>query len=61
MGLFPICYNLFCSQLNHISLHMDVKERTNTFLCAEQTANVTEDGGPDRTRTYDPRLIKAVL
>ncbi len=21
----------------------------------------SEDGGPDRTRTYDPRLIKAVL
>jgi hypothetical protein len=21
----------------------------------------TENGGPDRTRTYDPRLIKAVL
>ena len=22
---------------------------------------VAENGGPDRTRTYDPRLIKAVL
>gem|GEM_PF-2187883 len=29
----------------------------------EQRADAAraEDGGPDRTRTYDPRLIKAVL
>ena len=33
MGLFPICYNLFCSQLNHISLHMDVKERAVYLSC----------------------------
>ena len=34
MGLFPICYNLFCSQLNHITLHMDVKERAHFKLFA---------------------------
>jgi hypothetical protein len=52
-------FAISCSQSNHISLHMDVKERT-LFSSVEQTA-FTEDGGPDRTRTYDPRLIKAVL
>ena len=38
-------------------------------LRAEQTTSppedflpsIARDGGPDRTRTYDPRLIKAVL
>ncbi len=38
---------------------MDVKERT-SLLRAESTV-LSENGGPDRTRTYDPRLIKAVL
>lgn len=66
MGLFPICYNLFCSQLNHITLHMDVKERACfklfTYLVRPwPTLHWVENGGPDRTRTYDPRLIKAVL
>ena len=66
MGLFPICYNLFCSQLNHITLHMDVKERACFKLFAYlvwpwPTPHWVENGGPDRTRTYDPRLIKAVL
>ena len=66
MGLFPICYNLFCSQLNHITLHMDVKERACfklfTYLVWPwPTLHLVENGGPDRTRTYDPRLIKAVL
>ena len=67
MGLFPICYNLFCSQLNHITLHMDVKERARFKLFAYlvwpccQRFTWVENGGPDRTRTYDPRLIKAVL
>ena len=67
MGLFPICYNLFCSQLNHITLHMDVKERACfklfTYLVRpwKPTLHWVENGGPDRTRTYDPRLIKAVL
>ena len=64
MGLFPICYNLFCSQLNHITLHMDVKERAAYLSRAalkKQRFTWVENGGPDRTRTYDPRLIKAVL
>jgi hypothetical protein len=66
-GVFaPLCgllrFAFLFSQSNHISLHMDVKERTRG-LCfrAEPTVDQGENGGPDRTRTYDPRLIKAVL
>ena len=56
-------FAISCSQSNHISLHMDVKERTDvSFIsCGTKPARRAENGGPDRTRTYDPRLIKAVL
>jgi hypothetical protein len=40
---------------------MDVKERTNAFSVCGTNRALAENGGPDRTRTYDPRLIKAVL
>ena len=45
---------------------MDVKERTSLSDSATNArhavaSDLTEGGGPDRTRTYDPRLIKAVL
>ena len=30
-------FNLYCSQSNHISLHMDVKERTRCFKSAESS------------------------
>ena len=66
---------LFCSQKK--LLHMDVKERTawlpgalpfgggahSSFVvqCEFRLRVAVRDGGPDRTRTYDPRLIKAVL
>jgi hypothetical protein len=30
-------FAISCSQSNHISLHMDVKERTLSLLCAERT------------------------
>ena len=53
-------FAISCSQSNHISLHVDVKERTFHSSRAEPTVTA-ENGGPDRTRTYDPRLIKAVL
>ena len=53
-------FAISCSLLNHISLHMDVKERTRFYLCGINLARA-KNGGPDRTRTYDPRLIKAVL
>ena len=63
-GISP-AFQSFCSQSNHISLHMDVKERTlsqelEPLRSCGKTVCV-ENGGPDRTRTYDPRLIKAVL
>lgn len=50
--------------LKIIFLHVDVKERTFRFFkhgtsCAAFFP--VKNGGPDRTRTYDPRLIKAVL
>ena len=54
-------FAISCSQSNHISLHMDVKERTNAFSMCGTNRALVENGGPDRTRTYDPRLIKAVL
>ncbi len=38
---------------------MDVKERTRFVACGKAVS--MKNGGPDRTRTYDPRLIKAVL
>ena len=63
-GLTParglLRFAISCSQSNHISLHMDVKERTRFSVCGTNRA-FAENGGPDRTRTYDPRLIKAVL
>ena len=31
------------------------------FSRVEDTVLRLKNGGPDRTRTYDPRLIKAVL
>ena len=61
----------YSRSINHISLHVDVKERAFCGACclrhAASDSAVTpgpsagNNGGPDRTRTYDPRLIKAVL
>ena len=45
---------------NYISLHVDVKERT-VYQVWNIQSRSCKNGGPDRTRTYDPRLIKAVL
>ena len=63
--LLPLCgllrVAISCSQSNHISLHMDVKERTLVEKVWNPSRAGPENGGPDRTRTYDPRLIKAVL
>ena len=59
----PICSHLSHQYLlqskNYISLHVDVKERT--FISMKHPIVQGKNGGPDRTRTYDPRLIKAVL
>ena len=57
----PAFTQSLCSLSNHISLHTDVKERTLPFVCAVKPSFPGSDGGPGRTRTYDPRLIKAVL
>lgn len=56
--------SIFIAVLKLFFLHVDVKERTRffsmklNFLCFPCYG---KNGGPDRTRTYDPRLIKAVL
>ena len=57
----PAFTQSLCSLSNHISLHTDVKERTLSSVCAVKPSFPGADGGPGRTRTYDPRLIKAVL
>ena len=50
----------FLAVKKNFFLHVDVKERTKSSVVF---SSVTKEnhGGPDRTRTYDPRLIKAVL
>jgi hypothetical protein len=52
--------NIYCS-LKIIFLHVDVKERTGFVSMKFKSRSNMKNGGPDRTRTYDPRLIKAVL
>lgn len=47
-------------QIILLSLHVDVKERALVAVVEKNRRN-GKNGGPDRTRTYDPRLIKAVL
>ena len=36
-------------------------QRADCFSSMEHSIVRGKNGGPDRTRTYDPRLIKAVL
>jgi hypothetical protein len=50
---------IFCSLLKFL-LHADVKERQGSHNYHVSSIPLV-NGGPDRTRTYDPRLIKAVL
>ena len=35
--------------------------KSGLFFSMEHRDRFGKNGGPDRTRTYDPRLIKAVL
>jgi hypothetical protein len=56
--------SIFIAVLKLLFLHVDVKERTRFFSMKPQFplfSSYGKNGGPDRTRTYDPRLIKAVL
>ena len=55
--------SIFIAVLKLFFLHVDVKERTRFFSMKPQfpCSFCGKNGGPDRTRTYDPRLIKAVL
>lgn len=61
--IFNQSLNLFASCL--WLLHQDITEHFS--VCVQFSKNSPdlhssgESGGPDRTRTYDPRLIKAVL
>ena len=52
--------SIFIAVLKLLFLHVDVKERTR-FFSMKLNSLSCKNGGPDRTRTYDPRLIKAVL
>ena len=58
--LTPVLQSLAVYQII-FSLHVDVKERTFSVRAESIPCSPRENGGPDRTRTYDPRLIKAVL
>ena len=57
-GITP-AFSLYLQSIKSLFLHMDVKERTCRLIRVKKPS--LENGGPDRTRTYDPRLIKAVL
>ena len=50
---------LAVNQIIFLSIWMS-KSGLRFYSCGTNRALV-ENGGPDRTRTYDPRLIKAVL
>jgi len=57
---FPTLQFLAVNQIIFLSIWMS-KSGLFSSIRAEPTAAMPENGGPDRTRTYDPRLIKAVL
>ena len=51
---------LAVNQIIFLSIWMSKSGRSLFHSCGTNRA-CAENGGPDRTRTYDPRLIKAVL
>jgi hypothetical protein len=50
-------FAISCSQSNHISLHMDVKERT-SFSCAEQTVRLRKMVGLIGLEPMTPALSR---
>jgi hypothetical protein len=51
--------NIYCSLVKlYFSMWMS---KSGLFYSMEHVIGFRWNGGPDRTRTYDPRLIKAVL
>ena len=57
-GITPV-FSLFAvNQIIFLSIWMSKSE---LFFYVWNLPCLVENGGPDRTRTYDPRLIKAVL